>query len=287
MKTFNQIYRYTSDCCFPDEDWQRVLEYCRDHFEGGKIRKALAPKSNSTYEQFQDWIKTGFGPGDMVSYGNTMGVVGSSTPDGIVLAAYCDYEGNLIINDMEVLEPERLKPLEERRKVELKRLMFEKGVDFYVRDGKVDKLYTPEKYFYVTIENPDKDKPNIGMYLESDNSKHHFLAYLDGNKLRMDCWVDPKYTPLKSATEADIKRLHTATSKAGWIYNERCHQFIKAPKKGQDNIYWYLNDRFELVMDKDNGTKKHMQRLEAGNYILDYAEGVLFMKEVRKMRGKA
>lgn len=125
------------------------------------------------------------------------------------------------------------------------------------------------------------------MYLESDKSKHHFAAFLCGKILQMDCWIDTNYTPLQSASEADIQRLHSATSKKGWSYNERCHKFIKTPKRGKNNVYWYLNDRFELVMDRDNGTKKHTERLEAGNYILDYTEGLMFMKEVKKMRGKA
>lgn len=287
MKTLNQIFRYTFDCRFPDEDWQKVLAYCRKRFKGGKIHVSQQPKSNATYPQFLEWIESGFGSGDYVSYGNTMGVVGSSTPAGITLAAYCDYDGNLIVNDMEVLEPERLKPLDESRVLELKRLLFEKGVDFYVRNGKFEKLYTPKKYFYATIENPNSEEPNVGMFLESDNSKHHFLAYLKGNELQMDCWVDSNYTPLKPALEADIKRLHSAASSQGLFYNERCHQFVKAPKKGKNNVYWYLNEYFELVMDRDNGSKKHQERFNAGNYILDFTEGLLFMKEVRKMRGKA
>lgn len=287
MKTLNQIYRYTTDCHFPDEDWQKVLDFCRKRFKGGKIHKSQNPIAESTYEQFLEWVDNGLGAGDMVSYGKTMGVVGSSTPNGIVLSAYCDYDGNLIVNDMEVLEPSRLRPLEDEKKVELGKLIFDNGLDFYVRYGRFDKLYTPKKYFYAVIDRPERGEPNVGMYLESEGSKHHFLAYLNGKKLQMDCWIDSDYTPLRPATEADIKRLHTATSKAGWVYNERCHQFINPPKKGKNNVYWYLNEFFELVMDRDDGSKKHTQRYEAGNYIMDYPEGVLFMKEVRKLRGKA
>lgn len=287
MKTLNQIYRYTSDCRFPDEDWQKVLAYCRKRFKGGKIHKALYPKADSTYRQFRKWIESGLGAGDYVSYGNTMGIVGSSTPSGITLAAYCDYEGNLIINEMEVLEPQRLRPLEEPRVTELKRLIFEKGLDFSIRTSKFDKIYTPKKYFYTTIQKPNSDEVGVGMYLESDNSKYHFLAYLYEDELQMDCWIDSNYTPLKPASESDIKRLHAATSKAGWSYNERGHKFVKIPQKRKDNVYWYLNDRFELVMDRDNGAKKHLERWEVGNYILDYTEGLLFMKDVKAMRGKA
>ena len=42
MKTLDQIIRYTSQCRFPDDDWQKVLAYCRERFKGGKIHKALS-----------------------------------------------------------------------------------------------------------------------------------------------------------------------------------------------------------------------------------------------------
>ena len=287
MKTLDQIFRYTSDCRFPEDDWQKVLDYCRERYGGGKIHKSRSPKGDSTYVQFLDWIDNDFGAGDMVSYGKTMGIVGLSVPGKTVLAAYCDWEGNLVVNDMEVMHPEKLKPLDPERKDRLRLLMYDAGVDFYVRVGMMDKVYTPEKYFHVIVDNGDEGEPDVGMYLESDGCKNHFLAYLSNGKLKMDCWIDCGCTPLKKAGESDVRRLHAATTKAGWAWNERCHQFLKTTRKGVDNIYWYLNEFFKLVKDKDDGSKIHQLRYEAGNYILDYYEGLTLMKEVRKMRGKA
>ena len=286
MKTLNQIFRYTSDCRFPDEDWQKVLAYCRQHFKGGKIHKAINPKSGSTYDQFCEWIESGIGVGDLVSYGNTMGVVSVSTPSVTRLGAYCDFEGNLIVNSMDILEPERLTPLDESRSKALKELIFQHGLDFYVRAAKFDKIYTPEKYFYVTVENPNSNEPNVGMFLESVDSKYYFVAYLNGNKLQLNCCIDSDCTPLRCATEADIKRLHKATKAAGLVFNERSHKFIRPPKKGHDNIYWYMNDRFELVMDRDNNTHVHISRWEAGNYFTEHREGAMFIIKVKKLRGK-
>lgn len=100
----------------------------------------------------------------------------------------------------------------------------------------------------------------------------------------MDCWIDIECTPFRPATEKDIQRLHQATSNAGWSFNGRTNTFIKMPKRGHNNVYWYMNDRFEIVLDKDNGSKKHTERYDAGNYFLDNTEALLFMKEVRNIR---
>ncbi len=286
MKTLNQIYRYTTECRFPDEDWQEVLAYCRERFKGGKIHKSMNPVSTSTFQQFLSWIDNGYGAGDYVAYGNTMGIVKSSTPSGVVLAAYCDYEGNLIVNNMPVLHPERLAPLDEERIRKFKRLMYDAGKEFYVRSNIVSELYTPKKYFYVTFDDGQSIEPCVGMFLKSEDCKYYFVALLRNNKIELNACVNSEYTPLKQAEETDIKRLHQAASDAGLSYNERTHQFIKNQKRGGNNVYHYLNEKFEIVSDRDNGSSKHTQRYEAGNYFVDYTEALMFQKDVLRLRGK-
>lgn len=283
MKTLDQIYRYTSDCRFPDDDWQMILAYCRERFKGGKIHKALYPIGQSTYDQFLDWIDNGFGSGDMVGYGKTMGIVKNCVPERIELAAYCDYEGNLIVKDMVVMEPQRIYPLERERCVEFRKLMTNKGIDFSVRLGKTCELYIPKENYYVTLGDDSGGKSDVGMYLESDGCSHHFMAFLSKGELKMDCWVKAECTPLRQASDKDIQRLHHATAKAGWSFNERTKKFVKLAQKKRNNHYWYLNDRFEIVSDVDNGTKKHSERYDAGNYFSDQTEALMFMKAVKAM----
>lgn len=285
MKTLDQIIRYTSQCRFPDNDWQKVLAYCRERFKGGKIHKALSPISESSYDQFVSWLDSGFGSGDLVSYGETMGVIGDCTPKVTTLIAYCDYEGNLIVKKMNVQNVLRLKRLDDERSRELKKKIYERGFDIVARNAKLSELYIPKKNFYVTLGDSEYGDLSVGIYLESNGCSHHFSAFLNKNgKLEMDCWIEIECTPFRPATEKDIQRLHQATSNAGWSFNGRTNTFIKMPKRGHNNVYWYMNDRFEIVLDKDNGSKKHTERYDAGNYFLDNTEALLFMKEVRNMR---
>lgn len=151
MKTLDQIIRYTSQCRFPDDDWQKVLAYCRERFKGGKIHKALSPISESSYDQFVNWLDSGFGSGDLVSYGKTMGVIGDCTPEITTLIAYCDYEGNLIAKKMNVQDALRLKRLDDERSRELKKKIYERGFDIVARNAKLSELYIPKKNFYVIL----------------------------------------------------------------------------------------------------------------------------------------
>lgn len=285
MKTLNQIIRYTSHCRFPDEDWKKVLDYCRERFKGGKIHKALKPISNSTYSEFLDWIDNGFGSGDMVSYGNTPGIIISSTPDKTLLTAYLDYDGNLMTQQMDVLNPVRLKPLDAERSRQLRKLLIDNGLDYSPSGHGLTSLCTLKENLYVVVGNNDNNTADIGLYLESDGYKHKFAAIIKDGELLLDCWIDTDYTPLRRADNLDIQRFHKAISKAGYTYNARVKQFVKQPNVGSDNVYYYLNDRFEIVTDKDNGGDVHAARFAIGNYFLDFGEALMFMKGVRKMRG--
>lgn len=294
------IFRYTLDCRFSDEDWQEVLDQCRRWFKGGKIHRLKKTRTHSTYEKFMDWVKNGFKYGDYVSYGNICGIIGLNVPtdepfsvedvnahSGVFLSVYTDFDGNLITHEMEVRNPERLQPLDEERKRAFKKKLYDAGLEYYIRTNSLGELYAPQKYFYVTLENGFNDTPGIGMYLESDGCKHHFAAFLSGRKLEMDCWIDSNYTPLKAASESEIRQLHNATSKAGWSFNEREKRFVKHPVRNANNVYYYLNEMFDMVMERDNGDKKHQDRFDAGNYFADRTEAFAFMVEIKKMRGKA
>lgn len=285
MKTLDQIIRYTYQCRFPDDDWKMVLAYCRERFKGERLRKSTSPISDSTYEQFIGWIDSGFGSGDFVGYGNTMGVIGDCTPKETTLIAYCDYEGGLITKEMKVKDVQRLQRLDGERSRELKQKIYNRGFDISQRTAKMVELYTPKENSYVTFGDVEFGDFCVGIYLESKGCSHHFSALLDEkDKFQMDCWVDIECTPFRPATEKDIRRLHQAASSTGLSFNARTNSFIRMPKRGHDNVYWYLNDRFEIVLDRDNGSNKHTERYEAGNYFIDNTEALLFMKEVRKIR---
>lgn len=299
-KFLDQIFRYTYDCRFSDEDWQKVLDQCRQWFGGGKVHRLSDTRVHSTYDKFIEWAEFGFKYGDYVSYGNTCGIVGLNVPtenhisendieahSGVFMSAYLDFEGNLITHEMEVRHPERLKPLDEERILAFKKKLYDAGLMYYIRSNSINKLYIPQKYYYITLERGFKQSPGVGMYLESDGYKHHFAAYLVGNKLKMDCWVNSQYTPFKAASANEIRQLHAATSKAGWSFNEREKRFVKIPLRKGDNMYYYMNEMFDIVMDRDNGAKRHTDRYNVGNYFADGTEALAFAKQIKEMRGKS
>lgn len=283
MKTIEQIIRYTSQCEFPEDDWQLVLDYCRNSYSGGKIHKALKPKDKSTYRQFLEWIDNGFGSGDIVRYGHTSGIVSLATPNKIVLGAYCDFEGNLIMQELEVF-PNKVMPLEDKPKREFRELVFSKGYDFSVRNGRFAELYIPKKYSYVSFNYDDNPSVSIGMYLESRDNKYYFAALLLNGELMIDCSIDCRCTPLKASTLKEIQTLHSKAAKEGWTLEGRTNTFTQKQTRNYKGKYWHLTDRFTVIADMDMGGAKHDERYEVGNYFIDETEAVLFAQEIIRKR---
>ena len=279
MKNIEQIIRYTSQCEFPENDWQLVLSYCRTNFVGGKIHKALKPKYKSTYKQFIEWIDNGFGSGDIVRYGHTSGILSTSVPDAMILGAYCDYEGNLITKELEVF-PGKVLPLEEKPKQEFKELLFNSGFDFSVKNGKLVELYIPKKFSYASFTRQNNPSINVGLYIESRDYKYRFSALLLNGELLIDCEIEQQCTPLRAATLKEIQALHNKASKEGWVLEGRTNTFTQKQTRNYKGKYWYITYRFTVIADKDMGDGKHDERYEVGNYFIDETEAVLFANEI-------
>lgn len=283
MKTIEQIIRYTSQCEFPADDWQSVLDYCRNNFGGGKIHKALKPKYKSTYQEFLEWIREGFGSGDIIRYGHTSGIVSYATGHEATLAAYCDFEGNLIVKDLEVFVG-KMFPLEDKPKNEFRELMFNSGFDFSVKNGRLVELYIPKNFSYVSFTFKDSPSVNIGLYLKSEGNNYCFSALLMNGELFFNHKIEKKCTPLRAASFKEIQTLHNKAAKQGWVLEGKSNTFTQKPLRNHKGRYWYITDRFTVTADMDSGSSKHDERFEVGNYFIDETEAVLFVKEIIEKR---
>lgn len=284
MKSLDQIVRYATHCEFSDEDWQKVLEYCKGNYKGGKLHRNKSHISKSSFAQFLDWIDNGFGSGDFVKYGNMPAVIGTSTPDVTKLAAYCDYNGKLIVKDWNIMSPQRLIPLDYTEKKDMQAKIFNAGYMFSARAGMFSKMYTPKQNFCYTIDDKERELNGIGKYLKSDDKFYYFSIFLQDNELKLNHKIEINCTPLKTATVKEEAKLNAAITKKNLVYDQQLKGFIPGPARGKDNVYYYMNDRFEIAKDKDNGGVVHRERRIAGNYFLYPQIALSFMKEVVKIR---
>lgn len=285
MKTKEQILRYISQCEFSDDDWQRVLIYCRQRFGGGKAHRALKPLPNSasTYQMFIDWIDSGVGVGDVVRYGHTLGIVGAYTPGCIKLAVYLSFDGELIDNTIEVVKS-KVYQANDAEIALMKQKMIAKDFEFSVSMSCCVKTYQPKGGEIIRVT---KDKnQTTAVFRSNDGQYNYFYVYVDDGKIIKDKEIEIGNVVMSPPTKTDIQRLMVtlAKNKLEWLPRRRILRSVEMSRAAKNEKYWYLSDRLSVCSDIDKYTRLHDERHKCGNYFVSYQAAVLFTQKVRELR---
>lgn len=285
MKTREQILRYISQCGFQGDDWQKVLDYCRQRFGGGKAHKSpdLSPRSMSTYDEFIEWIDNGIGVGDVVRYGHTVGIIGAYTPNYAKLSAYLSFDGELIDNDMEIVKSKIYKATDEDKSL-MKQKMVAKGLEFSVPLSRCIKAYQPKGGDVVSIANGDIQ--TTGIFRAKDEEHNYFYVYIDGDKVVKDMTCEVGSVVMSPPTKGEYRHFLAVLTKNNLEWNPRqcVLRLIEATRAPKGKKYWYINDRFRICADIDKYTKLHDERHKQGNYFVSYQSAVLFCRRMCELR---
>lgn len=283
MKSLEQVIRYTRQCRFSDDgQWRMVLEFCKAHgIVGGNIHRALKPIAQSTYEQFVDWYGNGYGTGDIVAYGRTVGVIGDVLPGRATLMAYLDYNGKPIAQEL-AIDENKIRSCSEKQILDFKLALLEAKMYIDVLHATTAELYSPEKFSYVYFQE-GKKKSYVGIYSHREGLVYHFLAVWDKEKIVEDFSVQSEKIIMRGATVRESTSFHQALSRVGKSFDVSNNRIINRPQPGTNNKYWYLTDRLTIALDRDNGEKRHKDRFEAGNYFFDQGAAFDFMLKVKTL----
>lgn len=285
MKTKDQILRYISQCVFPDDDWQKVLDYCRDKFGGGKAHRAIRPlpNSESTYQQFIEWIENGIGVGDIVRYGHTIGIIGAYTPGYARLAVYLSMDGELIENTIEIVK-DKIYKANEFEENEIRRKLLCNGLEFSVSLSCCVKAYQPKNGTIVRVTE-GKNK-TTAIFHCADEEYFYFYAYVDGDTVIKDKECDRGSAVISVPTKTDKDKLMAAlaNNKLEWLPRFKTLRAIELSRAKKNGRYWYLGDKFSICSDVDKYTTLHNERYKFGNYFVNYKEAILFSQQVVELR---
>lgn len=285
MKTKEQVLRYISQCEFSDEDWQKVLDYCREKYGGGKAHRALKPlpNSKSTYQSFLEWIDSGFGVGDVVRCGHTLGIVGAYTTGCARLAAYLSLDGRFIDNTIE-FSKDKIYKADESEVALVKRELILHSLEFSVSLSCCVKAYQPNGGDFVRVTKGSVRTTAI--FRSNDGEVVYFYAYVDGDAIVKDKECRVEDISMSNPTKTDIQRILMvmAKNKLEWLPRKRmlcCIELSRALKGGR---YWYCTERFTICSDVDKYIKIHNERYKSGNYFVSYQEAILFLQKVHDLR---
>ena len=281
IKTKEQVNRYLTHCKFPADDWQKILLYCRKNGLG-YAHKAAHPKSESTFDDFVEWFHAGYGSGDVVRYGHTIGILSTCTPEYSEFCAYLSYDGQLVIADLQISTDRIIAPSKtDARNIYGKLRM--SGLDFDERLGRICKKKLPPLNTRIAYRHGDI--AGYGVIDRIDNGTVHFVFGIENDEIRQDFDV-PLVELATSIIEKDgLAFIAGALNEALLRWNPSTRQLERLhPRANVGDTYWYITDKFTVSSAIENKAPTSDVRYEHGNYFINHSDAAAFLFTIMEMR---
>jgi hypothetical protein len=280
-KTKEQVNRYLTHCKFPDDDWSKILLYCRKNGLG-YAHKAAHPKSESTFDLFVEWFRTGYGSGDVIRYGHTIGILSTCTPSYSELCAYLSYDGQLIIAELQISTDRIIAPAKnDARKIYGQLRM--SGLDFDERLGRICKKKLPALNTRIAYRHDDV--VGYGVIDKLDDDVVHFLFGIENNEIKKDFNI-PLIELSTSVIDKDGLAVISATLNDALLrWNPSNNKLEKLhPRAKMGETYWYITDKFSVSSAIENKAPTSDSRYEHGNYFINHSDAVEFLTSIQQIR---
>ena len=283
MKTKEQVIRHIANCKFSDEDWGKVLEYCKKH-KWTDIHRSQQPKDNSTYEQFTDWVDNGFGSGDIVYVGRVVGIVGDQLPTHTYLAVSINDEGRLVQEGWNI-DAEKAKPAPKQERQKILAMMEAEQMMFNVRLAKMVRRKGVKPY--ERAEFTHWGKTCYGIASSVDDKKIRFTFIISDGKLKKDAIIRVGDAVFKPIGKKGINIISKVLAENGLMWDAHNHELVEVAKRAEiGGTYWYISDKFSVVSAIEYGKGISTERYEAGNYFMEFSEAFDLMMRIRKTRAE-
>jgi len=284
MKTVEQTNKYLSSCLFEDDEWSKVLDFCRKQYGGGHIHRPKHGKIKISFADFLMWHNHMFGQGDIVTYGNIVGIVGKCTPSECFLAAYTGLNEELIQKDFPVFQ-HKLKLATKEQNSGFNKLMSDEGVYYSVRLGQMVGVYVPEDGEFVLIKTNRKQISGIFNRVEDKSFVFYYVENYDDEIVPVTMKISD--CSLERLSQAKSLEMLAEFSYMGVMWDARNKQFLDVPKRATNGgKYWYINDKFYVCQAKDVYTPVHKERYNNGNYFTSYGAALVFLKRLKDLRAE-
>lgn len=281
MKTQQQVLRYISLCSFSDNDWQLVLDFCKANFNKRTITRPSSNNPLSTFKEFKNWFKNGYGTGDIVRYGHTLGIVGAHTPQECYLSTYLSFDERLIQEKLDVFGNK----LMESNKEEIQKfnhIMLVNNVVFDMPTSQCVSAYVPKSGNIVNIE--IDGKKTWGIYRSNDDTNMYFYCYAKDKEIIKDAQFPFGSIIVSESFGPDARKFLRILSKnkMEWSASKKELKQVPTGRVGHRKRYWYISERFAVCSDLDMHTKVHDCRYKAGNYFISFSTALLFCLKIQK-----
>lgn len=283
MKRKEQALRYIARHTFEADEFSKVKADFLKTYDGSIVKQSPRPTDTATYDDYQKWLVYEVAAGDVVEYGNTIGIF---SDDNHVdsLAAYIGIGGKLVVGSLEV-------PKCRLRKVDLGKTdgflmgLSDIGLQFSDRYSVLMRISAPKVMKRVGFTY--NGIFGAGVIGSTDRKTTRFLfsvlqgVYSEGWEVPTDRLV------FRELSFSEIRNMDLVLEKNGKAWNNVSGKFMLAGSRVEvGETYWFIDERFNISSATENRARKDEQRHRCGNYFTAYQEAIEFWDAFHRLRDR-
>lgn len=254
-------------------DWKGVAHFCQNEYDILLECPKKFYDEGIGFIEFGEWLKNGYGGGDIVRYNNNLSILGKCNISDVVIEAFFA-NGSLTIQQIVANVSEIERVAEEERK-EFYRLLAHEGLQFHEAYQKIVEKYIPKPGEKVVFQG-ESDR-GVGVVREYDEETKEVIMYCYymygsgkiGYSMHENIGMIHDYI-FSSMNISARRRLDRELQKYGKTWHDKMKRVEPVNAKAKEGeAYWYITDQFKLKKDIEKGTPKSHFRYLAGNYFLE------------------
>ena len=297
MKTKKQIEHFLSRRKYKSEmDYEGISLYCKNKFKIKLHRPSryfpepvedIVPLD---YATFAEWLEHGYGAGDVVEWGENIGLVQDGGLEKVRICLKID--GNIPIFDYFILNVHLIRKAEESALNRIYDVLSKKGKEFGNPFFCITEKFIPESNSIVAFQNNITGKSGAGVVRTAipDDKLTMYCYYIKGEPVKYSMEEDMGNTADYSFQQVQTsdyprKALETALERVGKTWNhslKRIEPLNMKAEKGEN--YYYINDKRIIVCETEKGTPTSHKRYLAGNYFRERNDAAIILKEEDELR---
>lgn len=297
MKTKRQIEHFLARKKYKSElDFDGISLYCKDKF-GIKLHRPTQYYPEATegidlidYATFANWLEHGFGAGDVVEWGENIGLIQDVSTKRIRICLKIDRNGPVF--DSFLVDGQLIHPAQESAVKRIYEALDENSKEFGNPFFCITDKYIPNSGAIVTFQNHKTGKEGVGVVrlIKKTGEILMYCWFIKGEPVRYSMneelgnVVDYSFQQVQPA-DYPRKALDVALAKVGKTWNhflKRIEPLKMKVEKGSK--YFYISDKRSVVCDTEKGTPTSHKRYLAGNYFKRQEDAMRILEEENELR---